>query len=136
MTARFKTTVKVVEESRVSPESEELATPSYQIKHVRLPPRLRQAAKGKARQMEVLDVEESDTEEEVVPPPSKCLKSSKTAPVPSKTLNFRPALLIDDQGRLKLLGDSVEGFTPFKRIEHARVCFHFIVILFNLIHLY
>ncbi|KAJ4491593.1 hypothetical protein C8J55DRAFT_557159 [Lentinula edodes] len=87
-TARSKTTVKMVEESRVSPESEESATPSYQIKRVRLPPRLRQAAKGKARQMEVLDVEESDTEEEV--------------------------------GRLKLPGDSVEGFTPFKRIEHAR----------------
>ncbi|KAJ3897688.1 hypothetical protein F5879DRAFT_995667 [Lentinula edodes] len=119
-TARSKTTVKVVEESRVSPESEELVTPSYQIKRVRLPPRLHQAAKGKACQMEVLDVEESETDEEVLPPPSKRLKSSKTAPVPSKTLNFRPALLIDDQGRLKLLGDSVEGFTPFKRIEHAR----------------
>ncbi|KAJ4484971.1 hypothetical protein C8J55DRAFT_559131 [Lentinula edodes] len=119
-TARSKTTVKVVEESRVSPESEELATPSYQIKRVRLPPRLRQAAKGKARQMEVLDVEESDTEEEVVPPPSKRLKSSKSAPAPPKASNFRPALLIDEQGRLKLPGDSVEGFTPFKRIEHAR----------------
>ncbi|KAJ3925300.1 MAG: hypothetical protein NXY57DRAFT_968054 [Lentinula lateritia] len=119
-TARSKTTVKVVEESRVSPESEELATPSYQIKRVRLPPRLRQAAKGKARQMEVLDVEESVTEEEVVPPPSKRLKSSKSAPAPPKASNFRPALLIDEQGRLKLPGDSVEGFTPFKRIEHAR----------------
>ncbi|KAJ4467631.1 hypothetical protein C8J55DRAFT_565105 [Lentinula edodes] len=113
-TAQSKTTVKVVEESRVSPESEESATPSYQIKRVRLPPRLRQAAKGKARQMEVLDVEESDTEEEVVPPPSK------SAPAPPKASNFRPALLIDEQGRLKLPGDSVEGFTPFKRIEHAR----------------
>ncbi|KAJ3884363.1 hypothetical protein GG344DRAFT_84141 [Lentinula edodes] len=119
-TARSKTTVKVVEESRVSPESEESATPSYQFKRVRLPPRLRQAAKGKARQMEVLDVEESDTEEEVVPPPSKRLKSSKSAPAPPKASNFRPALLIDEQGRLKLPGDSVEGFTPFKRIEHAR----------------
>ncbi|KAJ3870573.1 hypothetical protein F5051DRAFT_447481 [Lentinula edodes] len=119
-TARSKTSVKMVEESRVSPESEELATPSYQIKRVRLPPRLRQAAKGKARQMEVLDVEESETEEEVVPPPSKCLKSSKSAPAPPKASNFRPALLIDEQGRLKLPGDSVEGFTPFKRIEHAR----------------
>ncbi|KAJ3884396.1 hypothetical protein GG344DRAFT_84084 [Lentinula edodes] len=119
-TALSKTTVKVVEESRVSPESEELATPSYQIKRVRLPPRLRQAAKGKARQTEVLDVEESDTEEEVVPPPSKRLKSSKSAPAPPKASNFRPALLIDEQGRLKLPGDSVEGFTPFKRIEHAR----------------
>ncbi|KAJ3897032.1 hypothetical protein F5879DRAFT_996740, partial [Lentinula edodes] len=96
VTARSKTTVKVVEESWVSPESEELATPSYQIKHVRLPPRLRQAAKGKARQMEILDVEESDTEE-VVPPPSKCLKSSKSAPAPPKASNFRPALLIDEQ---------------------------------------
>ncbi|KAJ3871103.1 hypothetical protein F5051DRAFT_446630 [Lentinula edodes] len=119
-TARSKTTVKVVEESRVSPESEELVTPSYQIKRIQLPPHLCQAAKGKARQMEVLDVEESETEEEVLPPPSKHLKSSKTAPVPSKTLNFRPALLIDDQGHLKLPGDSAEGFTPFKRIEHAR----------------
>ncbi|KAJ3925543.1 MAG: hypothetical protein NXY57DRAFT_967637 [Lentinula lateritia] len=79
-TARSKTTVKVVEESQVSPESEELATPSYQIKCVRLPPRLRQAAKGKARQMEVLDVEESNSEEEVLSPPPKRLKSSKTAP--------------------------------------------------------
>ncbi|KAJ3884287.1 hypothetical protein GG344DRAFT_84269 [Lentinula edodes] len=104
VTARSKTTVKVVEESRVSPESEELATPSYQIKRVWLPPRLRQAAKGKACQMEVLDVEESDTEEEVVPPPSKRLKSSKSAP--PKASNFRPALLIDEQGRLKLPGDS------------------------------
>ncbi|KAJ3910990.1 hypothetical protein F5877DRAFT_86661 [Lentinula edodes] len=43
-TARSKTTVKVVEESRVSPESEELVTPSYSIKRVCLPPRLRQAA--------------------------------------------------------------------------------------------
>ncbi|KAJ4486570.1 hypothetical protein C8J55DRAFT_558547 [Lentinula edodes] len=94
VTARSKTTVKVVEESR--------------------------AAKGKARQMEVLDVKESDTEEEVVPPPSKRLKSSKSAPAPLKASNFRPALLIDEQGRLKLPGDSVEGFTPFKRIEHAR----------------
>ncbi|KAJ3870806.1 hypothetical protein F5051DRAFT_434351 [Lentinula edodes] len=119
-TARSKTTIKVVEESRVSPESEELATPSYQIKRVRLPPRLRQAAKGKARQMEVLDVKESETEEEVVPPPSKRLKSSKSTPAPPKASNFRPALLIDEQGRLKLPGDSVEGFTPFKRIEHAR----------------
>ncbi|KAJ3870902.1 hypothetical protein F5051DRAFT_434280 [Lentinula edodes] len=119
-TARSKTTVKVVEESRVSPESEESATPPYQIKRVRLPPRLRQAAKGKARQMEVLDVEESDTEEEVVPPPSKRLKSLKSAPAPPKASNFRPALLIDEQGCLKLPGDSVEGFTPFKRIEHAR----------------
>ncbi|KAJ3925538.1 MAG: hypothetical protein NXY57DRAFT_967662 [Lentinula lateritia] len=119
-TARSKTTIKVVEESRVSPESEELATPSYQIKHVRLSPHLCQAAKGKARQMEVLDVEESMTEEEVVPPPSKRLKSSKFAPAPPKASNFRPALLIDEQGRLKLPGDSVEGFTPFKRIEHAR----------------
>ncbi|KAJ3884398.1 hypothetical protein GG344DRAFT_84077 [Lentinula edodes] len=119
-TARSKTTVKVVEESRVSPESEESAMPSYQIKRVRLRPRLCQAAKGKARQMEVLDVEESDIEEEVVPPPSKRLKSSKSAPAPPKASNFRPALLIDEQGRLKLPGDSVEGFTPFKRIEHAR----------------
>ncbi|KAJ4491119.1 hypothetical protein C8J55DRAFT_556710 [Lentinula edodes] len=119
-TARSKTTVKMVEESRVSPESEESATPSYQIKRVRLPPRLRQAAKGKARQMEVLDVEESETEEEVVPPPSKRLKSSKSTPASSKASTFRPALLIDEQGRLKLPGDSVEGFTPFKRIEHAR----------------
>ncbi|KAJ3870357.1 hypothetical protein F5051DRAFT_434669, partial [Lentinula edodes] len=118
--ARSKTTVKVVEESRVSPESEESATPSYQFKRVHLPPHLCQAAKGKARQMEVLDVEESDTEEEVVPPPSKRLKSSKSAPAPPKASNFRPALLIDEQGRLKLPGDSVEGFTPFKRIEHAR----------------
>ncbi|KAJ3924903.1 MAG: hypothetical protein NXY57DRAFT_968797, partial [Lentinula lateritia] len=120
-TARSKTTVKVVEESRVSPESEELATPSYQIKRVRLPPCLRQAAKGKARQMEVLDVEESNSEEEVLSPPPKHLKSSKTAPVPSGTSNFCPALLIDDQGRLKLPGDSAKGFTPFKQIEHARV---------------
>ncbi|KAJ3858633.1 hypothetical protein EV359DRAFT_87432 [Lentinula novae-zelandiae] len=120
VTARSKTTVKVVEESRVSPESEELATPSYQIKRVRLPPRLRQAAKGKTRQPEVLDIEESETEEEVVPPPSKRLKSSKSAPALSKTSNFHPALLIDDQGRLKLPGDSAEGFTPFKQIEHAR----------------
>ncbi|KAJ4475376.1 hypothetical protein C8J55DRAFT_562361 [Lentinula edodes] len=119
-TARSKTTVKVVEESRVSPESEELVTPSYQIKRVRLPPRLHQAAKGKACQMEVLDVEESETEEEVVPPPSKRLKSSKSAPAPPKASNFRPTLLIDEQGRLKLPGDSAEGFTPFKRIEHAR----------------
>ncbi|KAJ3884161.1 hypothetical protein GG344DRAFT_84476 [Lentinula edodes] len=119
-TARSKTTVKVIEESRVSPESEELATPSYQIKRVRLPPRLRQAAKGKARQMEVLDVEESETEEEVVPLPSKRLKSSKSTPASSKASTFRPALLIDEQGHLKLPGDSVEGFTPFKRIEHAR----------------
>ncbi|KAJ3925139.1 MAG: hypothetical protein NXY57DRAFT_968310 [Lentinula lateritia] len=119
-TARSKTTVKVVEESRVSPESEELVTPSYQIKCVRLPPCLRQAAKGKARQMEVLDVAESESEEEVLPPPSKRLKSSKTAPVPSEASNFHPALLIDDQGHLKLPGDSAEGFTPFKRIEHAR----------------
>ncbi|KAJ3846832.1 hypothetical protein EV368DRAFT_69605 [Lentinula lateritia] len=119
-TAQSKTTVEVVEESRVSPESEELATPSYQFKHVRLPPRLCQAAKGKAHQMEVLEVKESKTEEEVMPPPSKRLKSSKSAPVPSKTSKFRPALLIDDQGRLKLPGDSAEGFTPFKRIEHAR----------------
>ncbi|KAH7870144.1 uncharacterized protein C8R40DRAFT_1175845 [Lentinula edodes] len=119
-TARSKTTVKVVEESRVSPESEESATPSYQIKRVRLPPRLCQAAKGKARQMEVLEVEESETEEEVVPPPSKRLKSSKSAPTSSKASKFRPALLINDQGRLKLPGDSVEGFTPFKQIEHAR----------------
>ncbi|KAJ3870831.1 hypothetical protein F5051DRAFT_447069 [Lentinula edodes] len=119
-TARSKTTVKVVEESRVSPESEELATPSYQIKRVWLPPRLRQAAKGKARQMEVLDVEKSETEEEAVPPTSKCLKSSKSAPAPPKASNFRPALLIDDQGCLKLPGDSAEGFTPFKRIEHAQ----------------
>ncbi|KAJ3870541.1 hypothetical protein F5051DRAFT_447531, partial [Lentinula edodes] len=96
-TARSKTSVKMVEESRVSPESEELVTPSYQIKRVRLPPRLRQAAKGKARQMEVLDVEESETEEEVVPPPSKRLKSSKSAPAPPKASNFRPALLIDEQ---------------------------------------
>ncbi|KAJ3845787.1 hypothetical protein EV368DRAFT_90095 [Lentinula lateritia] len=119
-TAWSKTTVKVVEESRVSPESEELATPSFQIKCVRLPPRLRQAAKGKARQMEVPDIKETETEEEVVPPPSKRRKSSKSAPAPHKASNFRPALLIDDQGRLKLPGDSVEGFTPFKRIEHAR----------------
>ncbi|KAJ3870604.1 hypothetical protein F5051DRAFT_434500, partial [Lentinula edodes] len=119
-TARSKTTVKVVEESRVSPESEESAMPSYQIKCVRLPPHLRQAAKGKARQMEVLDVEESETEEEVVPPPSKRLKSSKSTPASSKASTFRPALLIDEQGRLKLPGDSVEGFIPFKRIEHAR----------------
>ncbi|KAJ4464855.1 hypothetical protein C8J55DRAFT_566566 [Lentinula edodes] len=122
VTARSKTTVKVVEESRVSPESEELATPSYQIKRVRLPPRLRQAAKGKARQMEVLDVEESDTEEEVVPPPSKVL-NLRNPPRPSQSIKFRPALLIDEQGRLKLPGDSVEGFTPFKRIEHARRAF-------------
>ncbi|KAJ3871020.1 hypothetical protein F5051DRAFT_434188 [Lentinula edodes] len=53
-TAWSKTTVKMVEESR--------------------------AAKGKARQMEVLEVKESETEEEVVPPPSKRLKSSKSAP--------------------------------------------------------
>ncbi|KAJ4498735.1 hypothetical protein C8R41DRAFT_916226 [Lentinula lateritia] len=119
-TARSKTPVKVVEESRVSPESEESATPSYQIKRVRLPPRLRQAAKGKARQMEVLDVKESETEEEVVPPPSKRLKSSKSTPASSKASIFRPALLVDEQGRLKLPGDLVEGFTPFKRIEHAR----------------
>ncbi|KAJ3924954.1 MAG: hypothetical protein NXY57DRAFT_968683 [Lentinula lateritia] len=119
-TARSKTTVKVVEESRVSPESEESATPSYQIKRVRLPPHLRQAAKGKARQMEVLDVEESETEEEVVPPPSKRLKSSKSTPASSKASIFRPALLVDEQGLLKLPGDLVEGFTPFKRIEHAR----------------
>ncbi|KAJ4494249.1 hypothetical protein C8R41DRAFT_919221 [Lentinula lateritia] len=119
-TARSKTTVKVVEESWVSPESEELATPSYEVKRVRLPPRLHLAAKGKARQIEVLDIEESETEEEVVPPPSKCLKSSKPAPALSKASNFRPALLIDDQGRLKLPGDSVGEFTPFKRIEHAR----------------
>ncbi|KAJ3884304.1 hypothetical protein GG344DRAFT_84239 [Lentinula edodes] len=92
-----KTTVKVVEES--------------------------QAAKGKVRQMEVRDVEESETEE--VPPPLKRLKSSKSAPAPSKTSNFRPALLIDDQGRLKLPGDSVKGFTPFKHIEHAQLSFHF-----------
>ncbi|KAJ3925561.1 MAG: hypothetical protein NXY57DRAFT_967609 [Lentinula lateritia] len=120
-TAQSKTTVKVVEESRVSPESEESATPSYQIKRVHLPPRLCQAAKGKARQTEVLDIEESETEEEVIPPPSKRLKSSKSTPASSKASKFRPALLIDDQGRLKLPGDSVEGFTPFKRIEHARV---------------
>ncbi|KAJ3911234.1 hypothetical protein F5877DRAFT_86273 [Lentinula edodes] len=119
-TAWSKTTVKVVEESRVSPESEESATPSYQIKRVRLPPRLHQAAKGKARQTEVLDIEESETEEEVVPPPSKHLKSSKSAPASSKASKFRPTLLIDDQGRLKLPGDLVEGFTPFKRIEYAR----------------
>ncbi|KAJ3884603.1 hypothetical protein GG344DRAFT_83786 [Lentinula edodes] len=119
-TARSKTTVKVVEESRVSPETEELATPSYQIKRVRLPPCLRQAAKGKACQMEVLDVEESETEEEVVPPPSKHLKSSKSAPAPPKASNFHPALLIDEQGCLKLPGDSAEGFTPFKRIKHAQ----------------
>ncbi|KAJ3870548.1 hypothetical protein F5051DRAFT_447519 [Lentinula edodes] len=135
-TARSKTTVKVVEESWVSPESEESATPSYQFKRVRLPPRLRQAAKGKARQMEVLDVEESETEEEVVPPPSKRLKSSKSTPASSKASTFRPALLIDEQGRLKLPGDSVEGFTPFKRIEHARVSFPLILISFNLIHSY
>ncbi|KAJ3858201.1 hypothetical protein EV359DRAFT_69200, partial [Lentinula novae-zelandiae] len=97
-TARSKTTVKVVEESRVSPESEELATPSYEVKCVRLPPCLHLAAKGKARQTEVLDIEESETEEEVVPLPSKRLKSSKSAPAPPKASNFRPALLIDDQG--------------------------------------
>ncbi|KAJ3925664.1 MAG: hypothetical protein NXY57DRAFT_967449 [Lentinula lateritia] len=119
-TAWSKTTVKVVEESRVSPESEELAMPSYEVKRVRLPSRLRLAAKGKARQTEVLDIEESETEEEVVPPPSKRLKSSKSAPAPPKASNFRPTLLIDDQGRLKLPGDSVGEFTPFKQIEHAR----------------
>ncbi|KAJ3884821.1 hypothetical protein GG344DRAFT_83478 [Lentinula edodes] len=109
-----------LEESRVSPESEESVTPSYQIKCVRLPPRLRRAAKGKACQTEVLDIEESETEEEVIPPPSKRLKSSKSAPASSKASKFHPALLIDDQGRLKLPGDSVEGFAPFKQIEHAR----------------
>ncbi|KAJ3884658.1 hypothetical protein GG344DRAFT_83706 [Lentinula edodes] len=93
-TAWSKTSVKMVEESR--------------------------AAKGKSRQMEVLEVEESETEEEVVPPPSKHLKSSKSAPALSKTSTFCPTLLIDDQGHLKLPGDSVEGFTPFKWIEHAR----------------
>ncbi|KAJ3911197.1 hypothetical protein F5877DRAFT_86322, partial [Lentinula edodes] len=77
-------------------------------------------AKGKACQSEVLDIEESETEEEVVSLPSKRLKSSKSAPAPPKASNFRPALLINDQGHLKLPGDSVEGFTPFKRIEHAQ----------------
>ncbi|KAJ3805039.1 hypothetical protein F5876DRAFT_82251 [Lentinula aff. lateritia] len=119
-TAQSKTTVKVVEESRVSPESDELATPSYHIKRVRLPPCVRQTAKGKARQMEVLDIDEAETEKEVVPPPSKHRKSSKSAPTPSKASNFLPALLIDDQGRLKLPGDSVGEFTPFKRFEYAR----------------
>ncbi|KAJ3911686.1 hypothetical protein F5877DRAFT_72991 [Lentinula edodes] len=68
----------------------------------------------------VLDIEESKTEEEVVPPPSKCLKSSKSAPTSSKASHFLPALLIDDQGRLKLPGDLVGEFTPFKRFEHAQ----------------
>ncbi|KAJ3803926.1 hypothetical protein F5876DRAFT_84109 [Lentinula aff. lateritia] len=119
-TAWSKTTVKVVEESPVSPESEELVTPLYHIKCVQLPPCIRQTAKGKVRQMEVLDIEESETEEEVVPPPSKRLKSSKSAPTSSKASNFLPALLIDDQGCLKLPGYSVAEFTPFKRFEHAR----------------
>ncbi|KAJ3850457.1 hypothetical protein EV368DRAFT_66589 [Lentinula lateritia] len=107
-TAQSKTTVKVEEESRVSPELEEPDIPSYQIKCVQLPPHNHQTAKGKARQVEVVDVDESETEEEVIPvipPPLKWLKSSKFAPAFSKASSFRPALLIDDQGHLKLPGD-------------------------------